>query len=94
MQINRVPLDPASERKLRDLFTSDPFLLFLQTLECDYEAKLHEAKIDNSQYLIDQTITQDAKDKLFEATKLRVALDVIQEHTESEREHFTIQVDL
>ena len=92
MKLVLVPLVDAKERRLKDLFQSAPFQEFIDALtaQCEYETV--EAKMNLVDFVFDPTQMDDARVKMMRAGRLKMALEVIREFTET-GEHYTLQIN-
>jgi len=92
MRLELHPLDPISKKRLNDLLISDGFERWVQTIRAEFEYEVHQAKVDFVALLADPQIRSLDKSQFQAAARLRVALDVIEEfsNTSKEHQHLTI----
>lgn len=75
------------------MFQSDAFALLERCMRSEFDELLYQAKLDGITFLFDPEKRADAYESMRQAARLQVAIEVLREYSESDKEKFTIKVD-
>lgn len=93
MHLSKIPLSSHESAKLKALFTSDGYALLERVIRAEYDAESVEAAQIGIEFLTDPANHVPLTNKLFRAAKLKAAMEVLAEFSDSDKDAFTIHID-